>query len=342
MPLYLYWLLIFFIFGHSNINIKKMLLNQAFKGLNDWRRYVLGISIIIIGYFLGQIPLIATIYYKLYSNPQIGTEEYESFAKSMNFEAVGISKNLGFVLLILMFVIALIALWFVVKRLHKKRVIDLITPGRQINIQKILFGFGFWMILNLVIELINYWMNPGIYTFRWSGGAFFVLLFIAITLLPLQTSFEELFFRGYIMQGLAYFSNNKWIAILVSSILFGLIHGMNPEVEQYGFWTMQTYYITAGLFLAIITVMDDGLELALGVHAATNFFGATLLTYQGSVLQTDTLFITSEIKPWYMLLGFIVSSIIFIIVCTKKYQWPSLATLIKSDLYGINSQSEEL
>jgi len=95
---------------------------------------------------------------------------------------------------------------------------------------------------------------------------------------------------------------------------------------------MQLYYIIAGLFLALITVLDDGLELALGVHAATNIAGATLFTYKGSVLQTDSLFITEEIKPWLMTLSFVVGSIIFIYICTKKYNWSNINSVMQSPI----------
>ncbi len=308
-----------------------MFLDQVHKGLNDWWRYILGIAIVISGYTLGQIPLTLLMYYKLASNPELGTEDLEGFTKTMDFATMGISKNVGFFVLILIFLFALVALWLVVKHLHLKNIKDLITPNSQINYQKIFFGFGLWMMMGILTELINYWMNPGDYTFRWSGSSFFILILIALIFLPIQTSFEELFFRGYIMQGIAFFTKHKWIPILISSVLFGLIHGMNPEIERYGFIPMQTYYIVAGLFLAVITVLDDGLELALGVHAATNFFGATFLTYQGSVLQTDTLFITNEMNPWITLLGFVVGASIFIYICMKKYNWPSLNSLFIED-----------
>lgn len=304
-----------------------MLLNQVYKGLNDWWLYIAGVSFVIVGYMLGQIPLTFVMYKKIASNPAFGSEDLNAFSENMDFAALGIGKNTGFFLLILMFIFAMGALWIVVKYFHKKRMIDLVTPDRPVNYKKIFFGFGLWMVLNLILEFVNYVSSPGDYTFRWSGGSFFVLLLIALICLPIQTSFEELFFRGYIMQGLAYFSENKWVAIVGSSVLFGLIHGMNPEIAQYGFWPMQSYYISAGLFLALITILDDGLELALGVHAATNFFGATFLTYQGSVLQTDTLFTTSYINPWLMLLGFIISASAFIFICAKKFNWPPFTAL---------------
>lgn len=309
-----------------------MFLNQGFKGANDWYRYILGIAFIFVSYFLGQIPLIGVLYAKFFTNSDLGTSELSDFETNMDFEQMGVDKNLGFFLLILMFAFALGGLYLVVKYFHGKNFKDLITPRANINYEKIFFGFGFWLLLTIIMEAIYYSIDPNNYTFRWSGSSFVVLLLISLLFLPIQTSFEELFFRGYIMQGIAFFTKNKWLAILLSSIFFGLVHGTNPEVAEYGFWTMQLYYILAGLFLAIITVLDDGLELALGVHAATNIAGATLFTYKGSVLQTDALFISTEIKPWLMILSFIVGSLLFIWICRNKYNWPSFNSLSQNSI----------
>ncbi|MBK6667744.1 MAG: CPBP family intramembrane metalloprotease [Saprospiraceae bacterium] len=309
-----------------------MYLSQGLKGKNDLWRYLLGIFIVFMGYFVGQLPMYGVLFSRFSSNTDLGTDELNNFEQNLNFELLGIDKNVGLILLILMFVFAVIALYFVVTKLHYKKFMDLVTPNRMINYNKIAFGFILWLILSLAMEGANYLMEPENYTIRWNGSGFIVLLLISITLLPIQTSFEELFFRGYIMQGLAFFTRNKWIAVLGASIFFGLVHGTNPEIEQYGFWTMQLYYIIAGLFLALITVLDDGLELALGVHAATNIAGATLFTYKGSVLQTDSLFITEEIKPWLMTLSFVVGSIIFIYICTKKYNWSNINSVMQSPI----------
>lgn len=317
-----------------------MYLSQGLKGKNDLWRYLLGIFIVFMGYFVGQLPMYGVLFSRFSSNTDLGTDELNNFEQNLNFELLGIDKNVGLIILILMFVFAVIALYFVVTKLHNKKFMDLITPNRKINYNKIAFGFILWLILSLAMEGINYLMEPENYTFRWSGSSFIVLLLISITLLPIQTSFEELFFRGYIMQGLAFFTRNKWIAVLGASIFFGLVHGTNPEIEQYGFWTMQLYYIIAGLFLALITVLDDGLELALGVHAATNIAGATLFTYKGSVLQTDSLFITEEIKPWLMTLSFVVGSIIFIYICTKKYNWSNINSVMQSPIIAQDDMAD--
>ena len=306
-----------------------MFLSSGFKGLNDWWRYVLGILIVAACYIAGSIPLTIAQLVSMNSNPNIGTDELKEFESTMDFGLFGIDKNVGFILLISIFVFALVGLFLVVTYLHKKKIQNLITPMSQINFRKILFGFGLWMLLSLVMELISYTMAPETYIFRFDASSFIPLLLISLIFLPIQTSFEELFFRGYLMQGIAFLSKNKWLPILLSSMLFGFVHGANPEVAKYGFWTMQIYYVIAGLFLAIITVWDDGLELALGVHAATNIFGATLFTYEGSVLQTDSLFKTTQINPSIMTIAFVGASIVFIAVCHSVYHWPSWQSFLQ-------------
>ena len=92
---------------------------------------------------------------------------------------------------------------------------------------------------------------------------------------------------------------------------------------------MQSYYISAGLVLGILTIMDDGLELALGVHAATNFTGAVFVGYEGAAIQTDSLFLTNELNPTFMLIGFVIVSIIFLIVCKYKYGWSGFNKILE-------------
>ena len=304
-----------------------MFLTSASKGSNQIGMYLLGIAIIMVAYVLGQTPMLLVQLYKVSQNPDITESAIQEFSKTMDFGIFGIHKNTGLILLILIFFFAMAGLLIALK-IQKKNIKDLITPKANIDVNKILFGFAFWMALSVIFEAMMYTVDPSNYVFRFNAGSFLGLLLIAFVMLPVQTSFEELFFRGYLMQGIAWYSKNKWVPLMVTSVLFGLIHGMNPEVEKFGFWTMQVYYVTAGLFLGIITLLDDSLELALGVHAATNIFGATISTYEGSVLQTDSLLAAKLVNPLLMLLIFIIAAIIFILVCYKKYKWPHLRSLL--------------
>jgi len=222
----------------------------------------------------------------------------------------------------MIFALAFIGLYFGVTKIHKKPFEKLIAV-KEINYSKILWGFSVWFLLGIILEVVMYFMAPDNFEFTFDLKRFIPLLLVAIFLLPIQTSLEEILFRGYFLQGIALLAKNRWVPLLITSALFGLIHLGNPEIGKYGVAVMQSYYITAGLVLGIMTIMDDGLELALGVHAAVNIYGTLILSYEGSAIQTDTIMRSGEMNPYMMLVALIIMSVIFLFLASKKYKWGS-------------------
>ena len=302
--------------------------SKATEGKNIWYLYVIGFVLTIVGYFIGQIPL--TLVAKKYAEnyPENINALYDALSTN-NFASIGMSNNLTFVLLIMMFVFGTLGLWFSVKFLHNKRFIHLITPDGQFDINRFFFGFGIWMILGIFFEVVSYLINPVEITFQFDASKFFVLFIISIFLLPIQTSFEEFFVRGYLMQGLSLIFDNKIFLMFLTSFLFASLHLMNPEIEKYGMMIMLAYYVLAGVVLALFTIMDGRLELALGIHFATNFYGSIVATYEGSVLQTDALFKQGEINPYLMVVSLLFLSSAFYYFASKIYGWKSLTSLLE-------------
>ncbi len=303
-------------------------LKQAWEGLNDWWRYFVVMAGVILAYFVGQFPLTFAILRAQQENPELGTNELERFTENPDFSIYDIGNNTGLLLLLISFIFAFPVLYYLFIVIHKRSFATLVNATKRVRWSRVFFGLGLWFILGCLGEAVMYFKSPEIYTFQFQLKPFLVLLLICLTLLPIQTSLEELVFRGYLLQGLASLFKNAWIPIIITSILFGAIHSSNPEIAKYGFWQMQCYYFTAGAFLAIITIMDDGLELALGVHAATNMFGALMLSYEGAALQTDSLFRTSQIDPIMLTISFGILAVLFILICSKKYKWGSFRKLI--------------
>ena len=141
-------------------------------------------------------------------------------------------------------------------------------------------------------------------------------------MIPIQTSVEELIFRGYLMQGFGILFKNRWGPLLSTSIIFGLLHLWNPEIDKLGF-ELIWYYIGTGLFLGIITLMDDGVELALGFHAANNLVTALLVTASWTAFQTESILIdnSSPSLGKEMLITLLIIYPIITIIFAKKYQW---------------------
>ena len=104
--------------------------------------------------------------------------------------------------------------------------------------------------------------------------------------------------------------------------MFGLMHIMNPEVEKMG-PVIMVYYIGTGLFLGIITLMDDGMELALGFHAANNIITALLVTSDWSALQSESILKDTSAPSvgFEILIPIIIIFPTLIFIFSRKYHW---------------------
>lgn len=231
-------------------------------------------------------------------------------------------KNITFAILVfpLSLLCVLLLLW--VKIFHKQSIRSLTTSRSKIDFKRIFFSFFLWSLILVTIILVQYFLYPEDFVLEFNASAFIVLFFLAIVLIPLQTSFEEYFFRGYLMQGLGLLTKNKWFPLIFTSVTFGLMHIANPEVEAYGL-QMMVFYIGTGFFLGIITLMDDGLELALGFHAANNLMGALFITSKNSALQTNAIFEqvsdVMSLSEIYIQVFIIFPVLIFLFA--RKYNW---------------------
>jgi hypothetical protein len=141
------------------------------------------------------------------------------------------------------------------------------------------------------------------------------------------------------MQGFGTWFKKSFVALILTSVIFGLLHGLNPEVEKLG-WISMVYYIGTGLVLGVFTLMDEGTELSLGFHAANNIVAAVLVTANWTVFQTDALLIdTSEPSVgWEMFMPVLVLYPIVLYIFSNKYGW----TNWKEKLFGTVMKPIEL
>ena len=127
------------------------------------------------------------------------------------------------------------------------------------------------------------------------------------------------------MQQIGILVRNKWFPLILTSVMFGLMHSANPEVAEMGYITM-VLYIGFGLLMGIMTLMDDGLELALGFHLGNNLMAALLITSEWSAIQADSLFRNTAKSAsgdivQEMLLSVFITFPLILFVLSKKYNW---------------------
>lgn len=376
-----------------------MFITQAYKGLYEFWRYIIGTIITLFAWqFIGAFPLLIVLIIKVAQQSSGGVDVQElmdpdSGIASINGMVEILGSNLFLFLLIVSFAFGLFGVLFSNKVLHKLSLRSLTTARSKVDWKRIFLGFFLVIIFNLVTFAVFYAIAPEGLEWNFNLGPFLVLLVICLLLLPIQTSFEEYLFRGYLMQGIGtnlkqtkiiplaivafsilpivYFIihanfeldfwttigvsgiisllvvlildrrslvdpsilHRKWVPLLFTSVIFGVLHAANPEVEKLGYISM-VYYIGTGLILGIMTLMDEGMELALGYHAGNNILTALLVTTDWSALQTDAIFVdTSEPSAGFFDIVFPVIVIypIFLFILAKIYKWKNW----KEKLFGI-------
>jgi membrane protease YdiL (CAAX protease family) len=275
---------------------KNAFLEQVQRGHNDfWRYFLVTGSLIFISFWISLFASFITIY----------------------FEGTDLKKYSEITLLLLgliPFPFILLTLWAGIRFLHKRTFLSLITPLKHIRWGRIFFAFGVWFILAAVSDIVLSIFQPGNYRWSFDLLRFIPYCLIAIILLPIQTTTEELVFRGYYTQACYRLSPKIWLPLIVPSLVFGLLHSLNPEVGMYGFLLTIPYYIGFGLMLGWITIKSQSLELSLGIHLANNLYASFAVTFPGSALSSPAFFSIQKYDPVAALIVFFVMAVLFILI----------------------------
>jgi membrane protease YdiL (CAAX protease family) len=266
------------------------------------------------GIFIG----IAVVLYLFSRGGEIAPELFSS-VKSL-YE-MGLPENFVLILMIFPFVVGIITVWLLVGNMHKRTFSMTVNGSENIRWGHIFAGFLFWFSLMLVFFGISYIADPGNYVMQFDGAKFVTLFIITVLFIPLQTTFEEFVFRGYLAQGIAAWTKNRWLVICIPALLFGLSHYQNTEVSEHGFLAAMPQYIIFGLFFGLIAVLDDGIELPLGMHAANNIFVCLFVTNDASSLHTPAIFKQATVYPVLDTVSLLIAVSLTTLFFYRKYKW---------------------
>ena len=188
----------------------------------------------------------------------------------------------------------LISIWAAGRFLDRRPFADF---GLHVN-GRFWADFGFGLLLGAVlmafifmvewalgwIEVTGLWLRPD------PDTSFFVALLPAIITFVAVGIYEELYFRGYLMKNLAEgfsFLSSKtavFIALILSSIIFGVAHGGNPNATLISTFNL----VLAGFFLAVGYVLTGELAIPIGLHITWNFFQGHVFGFPVSGTPTQT------------------------------------------------------
>ncbi|WP_341905136.1 CPBP family intramembrane glutamic endopeptidase [Fluviicola taffensis] len=278
------------------------------------RHYLLGLVAILIGvYFLG-----GSLMGILVSANLPAGETLDSLSNVQSL----FSKNEFFSLNMIPFVLGVLTIVFCSRLIFKRSFKTFLTARPRFDFARFFFSFGLWSILMLVSFFITFIDFSHHLIWNFQCEHFFYLLLLAVILVPIQTGFEEILFRGFLLQLVGKVTQKGIYLILINGILFCALHLMNPEIATLGI-PAAVYYIVSGIFTSFIAVMDDGIELSWGFHLANNLFGIIIVTNNWQVIQTDALFM--DVSPpafgWDIYVTMFLFYPLMILVFWLVYRW---------------------
>ena len=290
-------------------------LSQAYLYKHDWWRYVLNVVssvLLIVGLYVFLPSLFIVI---------CGIFGHIEFANNImnNAHTYLLPAWQNAVIDFLPYCFLFIGFMLSFKLVHKGKWIWLINVFSQFRWNRI----GAAIVLYLLISLVSLPFFFGELeemeaTFAFNAAEFFPYLLVLFLMLPIQVLAEEVIFRSYFGQMSALIFRHLIIPVVLTAMIFAFAHyGDMQHAESYA--VLFTAIGISGLTYAIIMVLDNGLEICIGIHFINNLISFVMYKVDG----LSGLF---EISPeyqvgWFALLTKLVYSIIVLLVFTKLYHW---------------------
>jgi uncharacterized protein len=128
---------------------------------------------------------------------------------------------------------------------------------------------GVLLLSSAAGEPLNFDPQPGFW------GFLAVIVFTS----PIQAAAEEIFFRGYLLQALGSLVAKPWFGVVVSSVVFALVHGTNQNlplfVQRLGF----------ALLAGLLVWRTGGLEAGIAAHVINNVFAYVIAGLTTSIAE---------------------------------------------------------
>jgi membrane protease YdiL (CAAX protease family) len=256
---------------------KSSYLSLADQGKNAWWRYAVGIALTLLIWIVGT----AFLTYPFLDDPDsLGT-----FAVSL-----------------LSFALLLFGVWLATALLHRRPFGSLIGPLGRLNWQRLLLGAAIWSSLLILATLGNVIFFGVRYSFNTEFFQHWPYVLVALVLIPLQTSAEEVFFRGYLLQACGRLTKNWLVLSLINGVLFTLPHLANTEAEM-NFPLAIADWFLVGAGYALITLRSGSLDYVLGMHAINNLLLTIIVGYEGGSLPSIAIFMTQGQISFYDVLS---------------------------------------
>ena len=141
-------------------------------------------------------------------------------------------------------------------------------PRDDLPTSPVLKPLGMGLGIGFALMAIAVAIAAGLHVYRITGPGDTSRLLIELAAVAILPGFmEEMAFRGILFRWLEEFGGS-WLALVVTSALFGLAHIMNPNATWFSSFAIA---MEAGVLLGGAYMLTRSLWMPMGLHAAWNF-----------------------------------------------------------------------
>ena len=173
------------------------------------------------------------------------------------------------------------------------------------------------------------------------GVLYYLFIFIVVAVS------EEAMSRGFILHKL-YLRTNKSIAIIISSLIFSLLHIFNSSIDFIGVINL----FLVGVLFALLFLKNMNLSIPIGLHFSWNFLQGPVFGFPVSGVHTPGILKVQNISgsqfsfEGFGLEGSIILSVIFVIIISLPLAFNFPLTLVRGRVglpsWGLKNQSTDL
>ena len=268
---------------------KQSFLDNSSTGKNNWWIWlVFTVIFIIVWQVVGSIPLVGFCWF-------LKVVSVAGYSCSLEELVItGASKAPNFLLMHTAFLIGAASFYFFLKILHNKNLLKVLTQRIRFDYKRSLFGLSIFFLFAVIPLAATLLTDPSELKLRGDIPDLLLITLIALIFVPIQAGLEEAFFRGYLLQGFSLLFKSRVLILIITSLLFAFLHLMNPEPWSYGVGTYLISVFLVGMFMGLITLIDGGIELAVGIHIANNLWVHLIVGLEDSAIPSSSLFIATN------------------------------------------------
>jgi len=266
---------------------KQSFLDNSSTGKNNWWIWIaFTVIFIIVWQVIGSLPLVGFCWL-------LKIVKVAGYSCNLDELVItGPSKAPNFLFMHTTFLIGAASFYFFLKILHNKNLLKVLTERIQFDYKRSLFGLNTFFLFAVIPLATTLLTNTSELKLRGDVPDLLLITLIALIFVPIQAGLEEAFFRGYLLQGFSLLFKSRVLILIITSSLFAFLHLMNPEPWSYGIGTYLISVFLVGMFMGLITLIDGGIELAVGIHIANNLWVHLIVGLEDSVIPSSSLFIT--------------------------------------------------